>query len=112
MENKVVLVTGSASGIGKEIAKAFAEKGAIVAIADLNLEAAKATAHEIQSHTKGKAIAIRMDVTAEAEVENGVQELLQKFGKLDILVSNAGIQHIAPIDQLELNQWKKCSRFI
>lgn len=106
LKNKVAVITGSASGIGKHIADTFAKEGAKVVIADLSEEAANQAAKEIASQ-HGEAIAITMDVTSEEEVDQGIAQVIQKWGSVDILVSNAGIQHIDPIDQLSLKDWKK-----
>ena len=104
LKDKVAIVTGSASGIGKEIAKTFVREGAKVVIADLNLEAAKAAAAELGSD--GVALAVAMDVTNEAAVDAGVAEAVKVFGGIDILVSNAGIQIVAPVDQFDFAKWK------
>ena len=108
LKDKVAIITGSASGIGRVIAETFAREGAKVVIADLNLADADKAAKEINAtFTQGKAIAVAMDVTNETQVDQGVQQVIQQFGPIDILVSNAGIQHIDPIDQLSLDNWKK-----
>ena len=106
LENKVALITGSASGIGKEIAIIFAREGANVAIADLDLKAAQATALEIDP-AGATAIAVAMDVTDEAQVDTGVAQVVEAFGKLDVLVSNAGIQIVDPLVDFEFSKWKK-----
>jgi 3-hydroxybutyrate dehydrogenase len=106
LKDKTAIVTGAASGIGKEIARQFVRQGARVAIADLNLEAAQATAEEI-SASGSSTIAVQMDVTSEEQVDAGVELVCSKFGGVDILVSNAGIQIVAPIDQLDFADWKK-----
>jgi len=105
LHNKIAIVTGAASGIGKEIARQFIDEGARVAIADLNLEAARAAAEELDP-SGAATLAVRMDVTSEDEVENGVEEICQRFGGIDILVSNAGIQIVSPVDQFEFGDWK------
>jgi len=105
LHNKIAIVTGAASGIGKEIARQFIDEGARVAIADLNLEAARAAAKELDP-SGAATVAVRMDVTSEDEVENGVEEICQRFGGIDILVSNAGIQIVSPVDQFEFGDWK------
>ena len=106
LTGKVALVTGSASGIGRDIAETYAKAGAAVGIADINLTAAQAAADEIKA-AGGKAIAIAMDVTSEEAVNAGIDKLVQAFGSIDILVSNAGIQIINPIHLLTLEDWKK-----
>ena len=106
LSQKVALVTGAASGLGKSIAQTYAKAGAVVGIADLNLAAAEATAQEIQA-AGGTARAIQMDVTDEQQVQIGIDQLVAEFGSIDILVSNAGIQIIDAIDQLALSDWRK-----
>jgi 3-hydroxybutyrate dehydrogenase len=108
LKDKVAIVTGAASGIGKEIALTFAREGARVAIADLNLDAAKATARELETLSgDGAAIGVAMDVSNEAQVDAGIDKVVEHFGRLDILVSNAGIQTVAPIDQFDFAKWKQ-----
>ncbi len=106
LKNKVAIITGAASGIGKEIALVYAKEGAKVAIADLNLDQANLAAEEIKSHG-GQAMAVAMNVTNEEEVNQGVDAVVEHFGSVDILVSNAGIQIINSIDQLPYSDWKK-----
>jgi 3-hydroxybutyrate dehydrogenase len=106
LEGKVAVVTGAASGIGKAIAQTLADEGAAVAIADLQFEAANAVAQEILAK-KGKAMAVAMDVTSEDQVDRGIDAVAAKFGYVDILVSNAGIQIVNPIEQYAFSDWKK-----
>jgi 3-hydroxybutyrate dehydrogenase len=106
MKDKVAIVTGAASGIGKEIALAFAREGAKVVIADLDREAADKTAGEI-SERGGRAVGVAMDVTNENQVNTGVEQTIESYGGVDVLVSNAGIQIIYPLDQFPFDQWKK-----
>ena len=91
LKDKVAIVTGAASGIGKEIAIVYAREGAKVAIADLNKSAADATAAELRSDG-GQAMGVAMDVTDERAVSAGVAAVVAAFGGVDVLVSNAGIQ--------------------
>src|SRR3954453_15884687 len=103
--NKVGIVTGAASGIGKEIALRFAAEGGTPVIADLNLDAADATAREIKA--KGSdAFAVGMNVADEAAVEKGVADTMARFGRIDVLVSNAGIQIVKPIVDFPFGDWK------
>lgn len=106
LEGKVALITGAASGIGKRIAEVYAKNGATVAIADLNLDGAQATAKEIED-AGGKALGVAMNVTDETEVDAGVTEVIGKLGKVDILISNAGIQIVKPVEEFSLAEWKK-----
>ena len=106
LKDKVAVVTGAASGIGKEIAVIFAREGAKVAIADLNQNAADATAREIDS-TGQRAVGIAMDVANEQQVEDGTAKVIKTFGAIDVLVSNAGIQTVAPLVDFEFAKWKR-----
>ncbi|STY28457.1 3-hydroxybutyrate dehydrogenase [Legionella wadsworthii] len=106
LKNKVAIVTGAASGIGKEIAIVFAKEGAKVAIADLNLDQAQKAAEEIKSQ-HGEAMAVAMNVTNEDEVNKGVDEVADHFGGIDVLVSNAGIQIVHPLVEFPFSDWKK-----
>ena len=106
LTDKVAVVTGAASGIGKDIAKLFLEEGAKVAIADLNIEAANATAKEFDPSGE-RAIGVAMDVTQEDQVDAGIAAVAAKFGSIDILVSNAGIQIVAPVEDYKFADWKK-----
>ena len=106
LKNKVALITGSASGIGKECAIKLSEAGAAVVIADLNLSDAQKVADAINS-SGGKAIAVAMDVTNEEMVNAGINETVEKLGSIDVLVSNAGIQIVHPIEEYPFAEWKK-----
>jgi len=105
-DGKIAVITGAASGIGKQIALRFAGEGGIPVIADLNFDAAEATAREIKA--KGSdAIAVAMDVTDEDSVEKGIAEVMAKSGRIDILVSNAGVQIVKPVVDFHFADWKK-----
>ena len=104
--NKSALITGAASGIGKDIALTFAREGAKVAIADLNKNAAEATAAQIRD-SGGQAVGIAMDVTDEKAVNDGVAAVVEAFGGIDVLISNAGIQIVHPIEEFSYGEWKK-----
>lgn len=106
LNNKVALITGAASGIGKEIALVYAKAGAKVAIADLNLAAANLVVDEITSQG-GQAMAVTMNVTDENEVNQGTDAVVDRFGSVDVLVSNAGIQIIQSVDMFAYSDWKK-----
>ena len=106
LNGKTAVVTGAAAGIGKGIAVAFAREGANVLIADLDLKAGSVAAGEIKA-TGGKALAVAMDVADEHAVNAGVAKAVSEFGGVDILVSNAGIQIVHPVEEFTLAQWKK-----
>ena len=106
LDGKVALITGAASGIGKAIAELYAKNGAAVAIADINQQAADAAADEINA-AGGKAFGVAMDVTSEDAVNAGTAAVVAKFGRLDILISNAGIQIVNPFENYAFSDWKK-----
>ena len=106
LQNKVAYITGSASGIGKEIATLFAREGAAVVIADLNPAAAESTAAELRAGG-AKALGVAVDVTDEAQVDASVEQAAKAFGGIDILVSNAGIQIVHPVEEFSFAEWKK-----
>jgi 3-hydroxybutyrate dehydrogenase len=105
LDGKVALVTGAASGIGHGIAKRYVEAGSRVVIADLNVDGAASAANELGN--KKTAIGIAMDVTKEDQVDAGVEQTVKAFGRIDILVSNAGIQIVHPLEEFPFADWKK-----
>ncbi len=107
IKGKVSIITGSASGIGKEMAYKFAEAGGHVVIADLNLEAATIVANDIATKYNVSTLALVMDVTNEQQVNDGVAAVVAKFGNVDCLISNAGIQTISPIVDFDYDKWKR-----
>jgi 3-oxoacyl-[acyl-carrier protein] reductase len=90
LKEKVALITGGARGIGREIALLFAKEGSSVAIGDVNIEEARKTCQEIEAMGR-ESLAIQLDVTNYAKVEEAINKILDKFTKVDILVNNAGI---------------------
>jgi 3-hydroxybutyrate dehydrogenase len=105
LDGKVALITGAASGIGHAIAKRYLEAGARVGIADLNADGATKAAKELAGEKS--AIGIAMDVTKEDQVNTGVEQTVKAFGRIDILISNAGIQIVYPIEEFPFADWKK-----
>jgi 3-hydroxybutyrate dehydrogenase len=105
LNGKVALITGAASGIGHAIAKRYVEAGGRVVIADLDPAKAAQAASELGD--KKTAIGIRMDVSNEEEVNAGVDQAAAAFGSIDVLVSNAGIQIVHPIEEFPFADWKK-----
>ncbi|MGA1854933.1 3-hydroxybutyrate dehydrogenase [Azospirillum sp. 11R-A] len=106
LQDKVAVITGAASGIGLEIARTFAREGAKIVIADLNQAGADAAAASLDPTGK-RALGVAMDVTDEAQVDAGMARAADAFGRIDILVSNAGIQTVAPVEQFEFAKWKQ-----
>jgi len=106
LDGKVCVVTGAASGIGKRIAEVYAQAGGKVVIADLKLDAAEATATEIRN-TGGDALAVAMDVTDESQVVDGIAQVIAHYGRVDVLVSNAGIQIVNKVTDFSYADWKK-----
>lgn len=105
-DGKVAIITGAASGIGKEIALRFAAEGGTPVIADIDRDTADAAAREIKA--KGcDAYAVGVDVTDETAVENGVAEIMARYGRIDVLVSNAGIQIVKPIVEFPFADWQR-----
>jgi len=106
LQGKSAIVTGAASGIGKAIAETLAREGAAVAVADLNADAANKVAAEIEA-AGGLAMGVAMDVTNEDAVESATAAVAERFGGVDILISNAGIQIVAPIHEYSFADWKR-----
>ena len=107
LNNKVCIVTGGAGGIGRGIAERFIADGALVAIADVRLDAAQGTAGELTAMGPGKAIGVAMDVTDETAVNDGVAAVVAEWGRIDVLVSNAGIQIVHKVEEFPFEDWKK-----
>jgi 3-hydroxybutyrate dehydrogenase len=105
LKNRVAIVTGAASGIGQEIARTFAREGARVAIVDINAEGAQRVAVQILDEG-GQAMAVALDVTHESQVIEGITKVAEAYKRIDVLVSNAGIQVVAPLEQLTLSSWR------
>jgi sorbitol-6-phosphate 2-dehydrogenase len=106
LEGSIAIVTGGAQGLGAAICQRLAREGAHVVVADLNLDGARATATEIEAETGRRAIGVGVDVTDEAQVEAMVQRTVDEFGRLDILVSNAGVLFAGEVDEFPADKWR------
>ena len=106
LEGRVAIITGAASGIGKETAQRLAEEGAAVLITDIQVEAGEATVKEIEE-AGGRAAFIRHDVTSEADWEAAMAKASEDLGGVDILVNNAGMGDIKPIEETTLAEWDR-----
>ncbi|WP_338472565.1 3-hydroxybutyrate dehydrogenase [Niallia sp. XMNu-256] len=105
VENKVVIITGSARGIGFEIGKHFAQEGAKVVLSDINEEGVQASAEELKKLGL-EAIGIKADVTSETDLQNLVKETKDTYGSVDILINNAGLQHVSPIEDFPTEKFE------
>ncbi|HEY1379046.1 MAG TPA: SDR family NAD(P)-dependent oxidoreductase, partial [Gemmataceae bacterium] len=104
LANKVAVITGSGRGIGREMARLFAAEGAKVAVAELDPETARRTAAEITA-AGGDALAVPADITEPAQVEELVRAVLDRWGRLDVLVNNAGVGLNRPALDTTLDEW-------
>jgi 3-hydroxybutyrate dehydrogenase len=107
LKDKICIVTGAARGIGEGIARRYVEEGARVAIADLEPDAARETADKLAAMGPGTAVGVAMDVTSEQSVNDGVARVVKKWGGVDVLVSNAGIQTVHKIEHFPFEDWKR-----
>ena len=107
LTGKRCIVTGAARGIGEGIAKRYVQEGARVAIADLNLDQARETAERLTEMGPGDAMAVAMDVTDPQAVTDGVAKVVERWGGVDVLVSNAGVQIVHKLENFPFKEWKK-----
>lgn len=105
--DRIAVVTGGAQGLGAAICQRLAQEGAHVVVADLNLEGAQTLADQIQAETDRRTLAVAVDVTDEEQVARMIDRTLEEFGRLDILVANAGIVLSGPVEEFELERWRK-----
>ncbi len=105
LDGKIAVITGAASGIGHGIARRFVAAGGRVVIADIKEDAAEKAARELGG--TDIALAVEMDVTSEDAVNRGIQKVVSTFGTVDVLVSNAGVQIVHPVDEFPFADWKK-----
>lgn len=105
VNDKVVVITGSASGIGYEIGKTFAENGSKVVLTDLNEEGVKASAQELKD-LGYEAIGLKADVTSEEDIKNMIEAAHKEYGRIDVLINNAGLQHVSPIEEFPTEKFE------
>ncbi|PDZ10153.1 3-hydroxybutyrate dehydrogenase [Bacillus pseudomycoides] len=103
--NRVVFLTGAASGIGYEMGNAFAKEGAQVVISDRLEDRAKEAAEQLRKEGY-EAIGLRCDVTSEQEISEAISETITNFGSLDVLINNAGMQHVSPIEEFPTDKFE------
>jgi len=106
LQDRIAIVTGGAQGLGEAICHRLAREGAHVIVADLNLKSAERVADDIIAQTDCRAISVEVDVTDEVQVVAMVDRAVQEFGRLDILVSNAGILIAGPLDEFPAEKWR------
>ncbi len=106
LENRIALVTGGAQGLGQAISTRLAQEGAHVVVADVNFESAETTAQQISASGDRKAIAVKADVTDEPQVHAMIERAVQEFGRLDIVVSNAGILIAEEVTEFPAEKWR------
>jgi NAD(P)-dependent dehydrogenase (short-subunit alcohol dehydrogenase family) len=106
LDGKVALITGAGSGIGEAIARLFAQQGARVSVVDLQADAAERVSTDIVERG-GTAIALTLDVTDEVQVRAGFAAAIQRFGRLDIAVNNAGVSHVGNILETSVEDWER-----
>jgi len=106
LQDRIAIVTGGAQGLGEAICHRLAREGAHVIVADVNLEGARRVAAEIMVQTDRRALAVQADVTDEAQVEAMVRRAMDEFGRLDIMVANAGILIAEAVDEFPAEKWR------
>jgi sorbitol-6-phosphate 2-dehydrogenase len=106
LQDRIALVTGGGQGLGQAISMRLAQEGAHVVVADINEETARATAAQIMADTDRKALAVKVDVTDEVQIEAMVRRTVQEFGRLDIIVSNAGILIAEEATEFPAEKWR------
>lgn len=106
LTDRVSIITGAASGIGKELAKGLAEAGSHIVIADINMEGAKQVAEQIRQ-LGVRTLAVQVDITNEQQIQDMIQAVMDAFGRIDVLINNAGIGARIEIEQMEYKDWQR-----
>ncbi|MED4137445.1 3-hydroxybutyrate dehydrogenase [Priestia megaterium] len=111
VENKIVLITGAAQGIGYQISERFAEDGATVVLTDLNEDGVKKAADKLK--TKGyEALGIKADVTKESDIEQMIAQTVETYGRLDVLINNAGMQFVSPLEEFPTEKFELLTKIM
>lgn len=105
IKEKVAVITGSARGIGFEIGKTFAENGAKVVLSDINQQAVEESAEKLRNSGL-EVIGLKADVTKEEEIIQLIEQTKDKFGRIDIFINNAGLQHVSPIEEFPTEKFE------
>lgn len=111
VDNKVVLITGAASGIGYELSVDFAKEGAKIVLTDINEEAVKKAAETLKSEGFD-CIGIKCDVTKEEDIKNVIEQTVAHYGSLDVLINNAGLQYISPLEEFPTEKYELLIRIM
>lgn len=103
LKDTVVLVTGAGSGLGEATARAFARAGAVVACVDINADAAERVSRDLEAESVG----LRCDVSDAESIFRTVEGVIERFGRLDVVVNNAAIDHTISVDDMSVEQWDR-----
>lgn len=107
LDQKIAFITGGSKGIGFGIAQALSEAGVKVAISSRNIKEAENAAKQISQKGKAEVIALEVDVRNFESQQKAVENVKKKWGRLDILIANAGVGHFAPLDELSIEDWQQ-----
>lgn len=107
LEDKVVVVTGAAGGMGQEICRELSKQKAKVVLLDLNIDGASKLAQELKDEYQLENLALKIDTTNEEDVQNAVDEVVKTFGRVDVLVNTAAMLRGCPLEDLPLDEWKQ-----
>jgi sorbitol-6-phosphate 2-dehydrogenase len=106
LQDRIALVTGGAQGLGEAICHRLAHEGAHIIVADINLEGSENVADDIRRRTDRNAIGVQVDVSNELMVEQMFSRIIAEFGKLDVMVSNAGVLFSGAVDEIDVEKWR------
>jgi NAD(P)-dependent dehydrogenase (short-subunit alcohol dehydrogenase family) len=107
LEDKVVIITGGNSGIGRASAVRFAQEGAKVVIGARNVETGEKVVHEIKEEGKGEALFVETDVAKPGDVENLIKKAVESYGRLDVLYGNSGVKYVGTAPETSLETWQR-----